>query len=168
MDENKSLNARSPSYKKMEKIKFTDTIFYRIEKSARYINLMSKEFFEKTHIPLTPDEFRALDTLIYNPQICQRDLAKLILRDRVYTGRVLNSLETKGFVIRTNDIKNNRLVRIPSVTEKGVEVYESCLEKLEPKMQNVFKRFSKEQMNELKHTLDLFENAISSEVVVEV
>ena len=35
-------------------------------------------------------------------------------------------------------------------------------------MQNVFKRFSKEQMNELKHTLDLFENAISSEVVVEV
>ena len=61
----------------MEKIKFTDTIFYRIEKSARYINLMSKEFFEKTHIPLTPDEFRALDTLIYNPQICQRDLAKL-------------------------------------------------------------------------------------------
>lgn len=152
----------------MEKIKFTDTIFYRIEKSARYINLMSKEFFERINIPLNPDEFRTLDVLIFNPQICQRDLAKLILRDRVYTGRILNALENKGFVKRTNDTKNNRLVRIPNVTENGVKVYEYCLETLEPQMQNVFKRFSKKQMDELKKMLDLFENAISNEVVIEV
>lgn len=152
----------------MEKIKFTDTIFYRIEKSARYINLMSKEFFEKANICLTNDEFRALDTLIYNPGICQRDLARLILRDRVYTGRILNSLESKELIKRTVDTKNNRLVRKPNLTKKGMEVYESCFEKLEPKMQNVFKRFSKEQMDELKQMLDLFESAISNEVVVEV
>ena len=152
----------------MEIIKFTDTIFYRIERSARYINLLSKDFFEKLEICLTSDEFRTLDTLVYNSEICQRDLARLILRDRVYTGRILNSLEKKGLIKRKNDIKNNRLIRKPIVTEKGIEIYHNCLEKIEPKMQNVFRTFSKEQMEQLSKMLDLFENAISNEVVIEV
>ena len=54
------------------------------------------------------------------------------------------------------------------MTKEGLKIHENCLEKLEPQMQNVFKRFSKEQMDELKKMLDLFENAISSEVVIEV
>lgn len=149
-------------------IRFTDTIFYRIERSARYINLLSKEFFEQINMCITSDEFRTLDTLIYNSEICQRDLARLILRDRVYTGRILNSLEAKGFIRRINDTKNNRLIRKPIVTEKGIEIYHNCLEKIEPKMQNVFRTFSKEQMEQLSKMLDLFENAISNEVVIEV
>lgn len=152
----------------MEIIKFTDTIFYRIERSARYINLLSKDFFERLNICLTSDEFRTLDTLIYNSEICQRDLARLILRDRVYTGRILNSLEKKGFIKRKNDIKNNRLIRKPVVTKEGLEIHENCFKKLESQMENVFKKFSKEQMDELKKMLDLFENAISNEVVIEV
>lgn len=46
-------------------------------------------------MPVTPDEFYALDAIMLNEGICQRELAKLILKDRPNTGRILDSLEKK-------------------------------------------------------------------------
>ena len=62
--------------------------------------------------------------------ICQRDLAKIILKDRANTGKILNTLEEKGYITRFVDLKNNRLVRKMGVTEKGKEVYDEVTEKL--------------------------------------
>ena len=56
------------------------------------------QIFQKLDLPISLDEFVILDILIDNEEICQRDLAKLILKDRPCTGRLLNSLEEKGFI----------------------------------------------------------------------
>ena len=77
--------------------------------------------FQNLNIPLTMDEFVALDVIQANDGICQRELAKLILKDRPNTGRILNSLEEKGYVERFVDTKNNRLVRKMILTEEGIE-----------------------------------------------
>jgi len=98
---------------------YTDTLYYDLEKTVRVFRYFSNAFFKKLDLELTSDEFITLDTILYNARICQRDLAKLILKDRAATGRLLNSLEEKKLITRYIDIKNNRLVRKMEITEEG-------------------------------------------------
>ena len=65
-------------------------------------------------------------------ELCQRDIAKLILKDRANTGKLLDSLEQKEFITRELTSKNNRPVKIVKITNKGKKIYEETYEKLEP------------------------------------
>lgn len=70
--------------------------------------------------------FAALDTISCNKGICQRDLAKLILKDRANTGRILNSLEEKGFIKR---YKTQRIIDLSkrwSYSGNGKELLMCC------------------------------------------
>ena len=98
---------------------YTETIHYDIEQLARLMKLAAVQTFNKLNIEITPDEFTALDIISCHSGICQRDLAKLLLKDRANTGRILDSLEEKGLVTRFVDTKNNRLVRKMALTENG-------------------------------------------------
>ena len=121
----------------------------------------SKNFFEIRGVDITHDEFVAVNQILNNPDICQRDLAKLILRDRVRTGRILNSLEEKGYITRTNDTKNNRLVRRLKVTKAGKKLYETQFAIMEKIMDKLLKKFSEEKMIDLRDTLVQLEQALS-------
>ncbi|MBQ4115568.1 MarR family transcriptional regulator [bacterium] len=111
---------------------FTDTIFYQVELTARYTKMLGAQLFGKLGIGLTPEEFSVLDTLIANDSLCQRDLAKLILKDRANTGKLLDSLESKGLVERELSVKNNRPVKLIKISQKGQEFFEQSYEKLKP------------------------------------
>ena len=110
---------------------YTDTLNYELEKTARLMRMLSNQFFEKLQITLSIDEYAALDIISCHDGICQRDLAKLILKDRANTGRILNSLEDKNLVTRFVDTKNNRLVRKMAITEKGYKTLININKKIE-------------------------------------
>ena len=111
---------------------FTDTVFYQIELTARYTKMLGAQLFGKLGIGLTPDEFAALDTITAHQELCQRDIAKMILKDRANTGKLLDSLENKGYIARELNIKNNRPVKIVKITELGEKTYTETYSKLEP------------------------------------
>ncbi len=111
---------------------FTDTIFYQIELTAKYCKLLGQQVFEKLNVGISPEEFSVLDTLSCNPYLCQRDLAKLILKDRANTGKLLDSLEKKGFITRNLSIKNNRPVKKVEITEKGKQKLDEATERIRP------------------------------------
>jgi DNA-binding MarR family transcriptional regulator len=111
---------------------FTDTIFYQVELTARYTKMLGIQLFGKLGVGLTIEEFAALDTISANNGLCQRDLAKLLLKDRANTGKLLDSLEAKGLVKRELAVKNNRPVKIVTTTEKGESTYAETYSKLEP------------------------------------
>ncbi|MBO5739051.1 MarR family transcriptional regulator [bacterium] len=111
---------------------FTDTIFYQIELTARYAKMLGTQLFGKLGLGLTIEEFSTLDTILANKELCQRDLAKLILKDRANTGKLLDTLEAKGLVKRELTVKNNRPVKIVSITENGKAIYKETYAKLEP------------------------------------
>ncbi len=119
---------------------FTDTIFYQIELTAKYCKLMGQQVFEKYNVGLTVEEYSVLDTLICKPEICQRDLAKLILKDRANTGKILDSLEKHGYIRRKLAIKNNRPVKIAEITDSGKAKVEEVYGKLRPHMEIVMER----------------------------
>ena len=95
---------------------FTDTIFYQVELTARYTKMLGTQLFGKLGVGLTPEEFAALDTISAHNELCQRDIAKLILKDRANTGKLLDSLEQKGLITRELSVKNNRPVKILKIT----------------------------------------------------
>jgi len=111
---------------------FTDTIFYQVELTARYTKMLGTQLFGKLGIGLTPEEFSALDCISAQKELCQRDLAKLILKDRANTGKLLDSLEAKGYIKRELAIKNNRPVKFVKITDAGQEIYADTYNKLSP------------------------------------
>ena len=67
-----------------EEIHYINTIYYKIEQAAKYCKQLGTQIFEKLQLPMTLDEFTTLDTISIYGEICQRDLAKLILKDNEY------------------------------------------------------------------------------------
>jgi DNA-binding MarR family transcriptional regulator len=98
---------------------FTKSLYYEMLLTAKYMRMFGTQLFEQENIGINIEEFSTLDVIYCNPYICQRDLAKLILKDRANTGRLLDSLEDKNFIKRDLVERNNRPVKQISLTTQG-------------------------------------------------
>lgn len=147
---------------------FTDSIYYDLELTARYCKFLGIQLFEKIQSKVGPDEFAALDTISINPEICQRDLAKLILKDRANTGRILNSLEEKGYITRPIDTKNNRLVRKMVITEAGYEIINETTIRVKEYFKKVSEKVPEEEIVKLQEYLRKLRNRLSEVVEIQI
>ena len=150
----------------MKELHYTDTIQYELEQTARLMRKLALQLFENLDIELSVDECAALDTLSCNPSICQRDLSKLILKDRANTGRIVDSLEKKELIERSVDRKNNRLVKKLTITEKGRNILLKISQKLKSYMVNVTTRISHDEIRKMRDILKVFR--LNLENVVEI
>ncbi len=148
------------------KLHYTDSIHYELEQTSRLMKKVTTQLFEKLEIGLSIDEYAALDTVSVNAGICQRDLAKLILKDRANTGRILDSLEQKGFITRFIDTKNNRLVKKMGITERGLKELDTINKKVKQYLESVTKKISDEDIERVQETLKSFR--LELEKVVEI
>lgn len=135
---------------------YTDSIHYELEQTSRLMNMLTNQLFKKLELSITFDEYIALDTVSINAGICQRDLAKLILKDRANTGRILNELEQKGFITRFIDTKNNRLVKKMGITETGLQELNSINNKIKTYLSGVTKRIPSEDIDKVRDILRAF------------
>lgn len=153
-------------YKKLKH--YTDTLNYELEKTARVMRILGIQLMEKLKIDLMLDEYVALDIVSCHQRICQRDLAKLIIKDRANTGRILNSLEEKGLITRFVDTKNNRLVRKMAITEKGYKVLISINKKIENYIAETKRIVSEDELDglysSLKKVREKFEEMIEFKI----
>lgn len=111
---------------------FTDTIFYQIELTAKYCKLLGQQVFEKFNLGISLEEYSVLDVLTINESLCQRDIAKLIIKDRANTGKLLDTLAAKNLITRELTIKNNRPVKLVKITEDGIKKINEVAEKARP------------------------------------
>lgn len=128
---------------------FTDTIFYQIELTAKYCKLLGQQVFEKYNAGITLEEYSVLDSLICNKSLCQRDLAKMILKDRANTGKLLDGLAEKGFVEREITTKNNRPVKMVYITEKGIEKVDEVATKIRPHYKLVMEKINNRNLTKV-------------------
>ena len=135
---------------------YTESIHFDIEQTARVMKLMANQLFNKLNFDIMPDEYCALDVISCHDEICQRDLAKLIFKDRANTGRILNSLEQKELITRFVDTKNNRLVRKMQVTQKGYDKLSEVNKVFEEYLLKVKSNFSQEEVDNLQLMLRKF------------
>lgn len=147
---------------------YTDSVYYDIEQTAKYCRALGAQLIEAIYPGITADEVASLDAIYCNPQICQRDLAKLILKDRPATGRVLDSLEKKGLINRFGDTKNNRLVRRAQVTAKGIQTLKEVTEKLNPTYDFILKTVAEEEKIILRKMLKKMRESLSEVVKMQI
>lgn len=154
--------------KELKIMHYTDSPSYELELTSKYCKSLLIQLFNQVCSEISPEEFAVLDTVSVHKGLCQRDLAKLILRDRANTGRVLDSLEKKGLITRSNDTKNNRLVRIVHITEQGCIILDKLTLRFQPIHEKMCKIFSKEDLLILRASLKKVREAIAQIVDMQI
>lgn len=147
---------------------FTDSIFYEIELTAKYCTMLGAQVFEKFNTGIPVKEFTTLDTILCNPGICQRDLAKLILVDRANTGKILDSLEKKGFIERKLAVKNNRPVKIAELTEAGRRKAEEVTTLVRPHMEAVRKKIQNTDLSKVTSLLKELREVLKDTIEIQI
>lgn len=147
---------------------YTESIIYALEQTVTYTRIKGAQVFNELNIGITIDQFTTLDAIYCNGDICQRDLSKIILKDRSNTGRLLNILEKNGFITRELETKGNRPVKKIYITKKGKEV----IEEYQPKLRGAFKHFfdevSDEELTALRNTLEKLKQGLSKTTNIQI
>lgn len=151
-----------------EIIHFTDSINYELEQTERLLKKLYRQLFRKLEVELSPDEYVMLDTISINDGICQRDLAKLVLKDRANTGRILDNLETKGLIKRYVDTKNNRLVKKTAITEFGIKKLNNINNTIKTYINGTVRRISAEEVDKVKNVLKKFRMNLEKTVEINI
>ena len=132
---------------------YTQTVYYQLRLTAKYLNIFSNQMFAKISADVSFDEFIVLDILNTEGSMCQRDLAKLLLKDRANTGRIANSLCEKKYIKISVEEKNKRLVKNLVLTESGKKNLMKIRKDVEPIVANVESKIDKLEIDKLTQLL---------------
>lgn len=154
--------------KENEKNHYTESVLYELEQTVVYTRVKGAQIFNDLKIGVTVDQFVTLDAIYCNENICQRDLSKLILKDRSNTGRILNILENNELISRAVETKNKRLVKKIYITEKGKKLVEENQGKLKAAFIQVFNDISDEEIDNLHKTLSKIKINLSEITTIQI
>ena len=149
-------------------IKYENSLFFQINSSSRYLHLAFEQLIKEMNLGISPLEYLALTIIADTEECCQRDLARLILKDRANTGKLANSLHKKGYISIELKKKNNRPVKILTPSQKGLETNEKVRKIIDPLYKKIESEMSFKIMNNtienLKHLKDVIKNTITTTI----
>ena len=124
------------------KDKLSNTLICNIEQVARLGRISAYRFFDKNeNIEVSFNEFLILEALYDNPEIHQRNLAKILVKGTANLSRDLDKLEKREIIRRTVSVKNNRTVKTLKLTKQGENIYldicQKCIEHVK-NLENIF------------------------------
>ncbi len=145
---------------------FTDSLIYQMVQLTAYCHEQGEQYLKAINAGLTLDQFAVLDVLTQNKGLCQMDLAKIILRDRVYTSRILSTLEEKNLIERKLETKGKRLVKGLYLTIDGEEIYAELKCEIDEKFSKVFEEITDEEYSIISQGIQKMKDAISKYTIM--
>ncbi len=142
------------------KTKYEDSIFYQINSCARYFHVVFEQFFKELNVGINAMEHLALAVIIETENCCQRDLARIILKDRAGTGKLVAILENKGLIEIKLTTKNNRPAKILTPTKKGIELNETIRTIILPLLSEIRKKLDEKTLERTSEILKQLKNII--------
>lgn len=142
------------------KTKYEDSIFYQINSCARYFHVVFEQFFKELNVGINAMEHLALAVIIETENCCQRDLARIILKDRAGTGKLVAILENKGLIEIKLTTKNNRPAKILTPTKKGIELNETIRTIILPLLSEIRKELDEKTLERTSKILKQLKNII--------
>ena len=149
-------------------MKYEDSLFYLINSCSKYFNMLFEQYFKDLDMGISATEHLDLMVIIDNKECSQRDLAKIILKDRANTGKLANSLMKKGLIKINLKTKNNRPVKTLSITNKGLKLCNKIMETVEPVVEKLQREISLEVIEETKNTIKNFRTVVEKIVKVNI
>lgn len=121
------------------KYHYVDSPLFKLECTAKICERHFRNIFQRnlSHLGITQGELSVLDTIVRSPNISQIELARLLYKGRAHITQMLNSLEEKGLIERSNETKNGRQIRRTSLTTKGEKTYKIICECFDQKFERM-------------------------------
>lgn len=149
-------------------IKYEDSLVYQIHSSAKCFDKLFEQFFKEINIGITAAEHLALIVIRNTKNCCQRDLARVILKDRANTGKLAKSLEGKGLITIETTTKNNRPVKILTITQKGRKLADESATLFNPLKKQIEQNYNEEELVNIKKQLHDFTQVIQKALKVNI
>lgn len=147
---------------------YARTLPYLIEKASVYIRLRGAMLLSELKADITLEQFITLDAISSSPDVCQRDLAKILLKDRSNVTRILNILENKNLIKRETANKGNRIVKLTKLTKKGQEMMELYADKMKNDLNNFLAQFNQENLKIMEQMLEEISAKISENANIQI
>ena len=141
---------------------YIDSAYYNIRLTSRFIKAFIVQELKKLNVNITPDEVFTLDILKKMGSMSQRDLAKILFRDRANTGKIAAGLKEKGLIEISAEQKNNRLIKQLSLTAKGNEFLNEIVEKSRPVFDKISQQFTEQEEELLRNCLNKLRISLGS------
>ncbi|MBQ7449845.1 MarR family transcriptional regulator [bacterium] len=141
-------------------VSYSKSIYYNVRLTSRYIKAFIAQILEDFGLEISSDELFTLDILKCEGSMCQRDLAKLLFKDRANTGKIAQSLEKKGLITISVDQKIKRLVKKLSITKKGKDLLSELTKKSRTLTNKISEKFSEKEYENLITILHKIVNEI--------
>lgn len=114
--------------KNQHALKISNSLLCNLERTARVARLSAFRFFEENpNIEVTFNEFLIIEALYDTPKIHQGDLARTLSKGAANLSRDLEKLENRGFIQRSLDTKDKRIVKTLILTNKGNQLYQNII-----------------------------------------
>lgn len=149
-------------------MKYEDSLFYLINSCSKYFNILFEQYFKNLNMGISATEHLALMVILDNEECSQRDLAKIILKDRANTGKLANSLSQKGLIKINLKTKNNRPVKILTITKKGASLCEKIMKIIKPVVDKLHQEISDETLENTKNTIKNFRKVVERIVKINI
>jgi DNA-binding MarR family transcriptional regulator len=141
--------------------KLADTLICNIEQVARLGRHSASKFFDKnSNLSVSFNDFLILEALFDNPDIHQRNLAKILVRSVANLSRELDRLEKRGLVERTVDVKDKRTVKTLKLSEAGQQVYQKACETCVKQVENIENVFTQKEYETFMNYLFKLKNRL--------
>lgn len=151
----------------MEKT-YTNSAYYNIRLTSRMIKLHTLQLLEKINAKISLDEVFTLDILKTNGKMSQRDLAKMLFKDRANTGKLALGLKNKELIDIIIETKKNRITKQLYITEKGEKLLSELWKKSKPFFDKVFVQFSEKEDILLQEMLEKLRNSIKNSLEIQI
>ena len=131
---------------------YTDTIIHSVDLIIKSLKAELKQKIDSLNSGITGEQFVVLDTISYYPNIHQQKLAEILMKDKSNTTRILGVLEKKGLITRSVGRKDNRLVNLLEITDKGRDIVADIMPQIKEFITDIFKHITDQEIETL-HTL---------------
>lgn len=149
--------------------KYTESMYYQIKLTEKICKIFCKQLEETLNLPISMDEFTILNIVNeHNGDIHQRDIAKLLFKDRANTGKMLNKLEEKGYISRKEETRNKRQVNILTVTKEGQKTIETMHSEIDPIFERIERRVSKEDKAICRRHMQNIRDVITESIEIDI
>ncbi len=147
---------------------YTESFYYHIGLTARYLKILASQIFENIHANISLEDFIVMDLLKTEGTMCQRDLAKFLLKDRGNTGRILQNLEKKSYITIKIETKGQRIIKMVYLTDEGDKYLEFISEKLRTVTDKLREHLDKGFEEQMVESLKICQNKINQLIEIQI
>ena len=141
-------------------INYKNSLLFQMISTAKYFEKLFEQYIKELNTGISPSEHFALCVIKQTENCCQRDLAKIILKDRANTGKLVASLEEKGYISIELKTKDNRPVKILTITQEGKTIVKKVGKHIETILQKIIDEISLTIINQTKENLKIVKTSV--------